>query len=115
MPSVANDDDDDDVDTDDEEYTQEVIRDKTTKESFLSLIDSASEGADLIRIINLLPNSSQRYGHSLTMNAVVKIISRYSTFKDRCAAFYTTRMKGGKETRVVSTYNTLNQSNKENL
>jgi hypothetical protein len=113
MSSVVN--DYDDFDTDDEEFTQEVIRDKTTRESFLSLIDSASVGADLIQIINLLPNSSQRYGHSLTMNAVVKIITRSSTFKDRCTAFYTMKMKGGKETRVVSTYNILNQSNKENL
>jgi hypothetical protein len=56
MPSVVND-DDDDFDTNGEELTQEVIRDKTTRGSFLSLIYSASEVADLIRIINLLPNS----------------------------------------------------------
>ena len=51
MPSIN---DDDDFDTDDEEFTQEVIRDKTTRESFLSLIGSASEGVDLIQFINLL-------------------------------------------------------------
>jgi hypothetical protein len=32
---------------------------KTTKESFLSMIESASDGADIIKTINLLPNSSQ--------------------------------------------------------
>jgi hypothetical protein len=49
----------DDFATNDEEFPQEVTRDKTTRECFLSMIDSASQGVDLIRIINLLPNSTQ--------------------------------------------------------
>ena len=80
-------------DTDDKELALD-IRDTTTKESFLSLIDSASIGEDLVTIIELLPNSSQRYGHSITMNAVLKIISRHALFKDRCTSFYTMRKKG---------------------
>jgi hypothetical protein len=79
------------------------------------MIDAASDGGDLMKIISLLPNSSQRYGHSITMNAVVKIVSHHSTFKDHCTAFYTTKRRENKETRVISTYNTLNQSNKELL
>jgi hypothetical protein len=70
------------------------------------MIDAASDGGDLMKIISLLPNSSQRYGHSITMNAVVKIVSRHSTFKDHCTAFYTTKRRENKETRVISTYNT---------
>jgi len=71
---------DDDVllnsdDTDDEELNLEGLRNITTKESFLSMIDSASIGADLLPIIELLPNLSQRYGHSITMNTVMKIIA----------------------------------------
>ncbi len=39
---------DDEYDTHDEEFSQEVIWDKTKKDSFLSLIASASECVDLI-------------------------------------------------------------------
>ena len=81
-------------DTDDKELALDIIRNTTIKESFLSLIDSASIGEDLVTIIELLPNSSQQYGHSITMNAVLKIISRYTLFKDRCTSFYTMRKKG---------------------
>ena len=107
--------DDDLFDSDDDELVQETIHDKVTKESFISMVKAASDGGDFLKVINLLPNSSQRYGHSLTMNAVIKIICRHATFKDRCTRFYTTKIKSGKETKVVSTYNTLNQSNKELL
>ena len=78
----------------------------------MSLIDGASKGEDLLRIIELLPNSSQRYGHSLTMNAVMKIISRHATYKDRCTSFYTMKKKAGVEKPVLSTYNSLTKSNK---
>jgi hypothetical protein len=104
--------DDDLFDSDDDELVQETIRDKVTKESFISMVEAASDGGDFLKVINLLPNSSQRYGHLLTMNAVIKIICRHATFKDRCTGFYTTKVKSGKETKVVSTYNTLNQSNR---
>jgi hypothetical protein len=107
--------DDDLFDSDDDELVQETINDKVTKESFISMVKAASDGGDFLKVINLLPNSSQQYGHSLTMNAVINIICRHATFKDRCTRFYTTKIKSGKETKVVSTYNTLNQSNKELL
>jgi hypothetical protein len=82
-----------DVDTDDDEIEKEFLRDRTTKETFVSMIDSATQGEDLLRVIDLLPNSSQRYGHSLTMNAIVKIIARHATFKDRCTTFYTIKKR----------------------
>jgi hypothetical protein len=102
--NAINDDDDLllEVDTEDEDLALDVIRDETTKESFMSLIDGASKGEDLLRIIELLPNSSQRYGHSLTMNAVMKIISRHATYKDRCTSFYTMKKSGGRETCVIN-------------
>jgi len=100
--ATSTNDDDDLLDSDDDELEEEVIRDKVMKESFLQLIEKASEGGDLLKVINLLPNSSQHYGHSITMNAIVKIICRYATFKDRCTAFYMTKVKSGKETRVNS-------------
>jgi hypothetical protein len=102
--NAINDDDDLllEVDTDDEDLALDIIRDKTTKESFMPLIGSASKGEDLLRIIELLPNSSQRYGHSLTMNAVMKIISRHATYKDRCTSFYTMKKSGGRETCVIN-------------
>ena len=89
------------------ELVQETIRDKVTKESFISMVEAASDGGDFLKVINLLPNSSQQYGHSLTMNAVITIICRHATFKARCTGFYTTKIKSGKEMKVVSTYTTL--------
>jgi hypothetical protein len=70
--ATSTNDHDDLLDSDNDELEEEVIRDKVTKESFLQLIEKASEGGDLLKVINLLPNSSQRYGHSITMNAIVK-------------------------------------------
>jgi hypothetical protein len=103
------------MDSDDDQLTEEIMRDKVTKESFRAMNESATTGGDFLNIVNLLPNSSQCYGHSLTMNAIIKIICRHSTFKDRCTGFYTTKVKAGKEMKVVSTYNMLNQINKELL
>jgi hypothetical protein len=94
---------------------KETLGEKVTKESFLSMVDNASEGGDFLKILDLLPNSLQRYGHSFTMNAIVKILCHHPTSKIRCTGFYTMKMKGGKETKVVSTFSTLNQSNKELL
>jgi len=93
-------DDDDLMDSDDDELVDETIWDKVTKESFLQMVENVSIEGDLLKIINLLPNSSQCYGQ---MNAIVKIISHHATFKDQCTAFYTTKIKLGKETRVIST------------
>ena len=90
-------DDDDLMDSDDDELVDETIWDKVTKESFLQMVENVSIGGDLLKIINLLFSSSQCYGHSITMNAINKIISRHATFKDRCTAFYTTKIKSGKE------------------
>jgi arsenate reductase-like glutaredoxin family protein len=86
---------------DDDILAEETLEDKMTKESFLSMVENASEGGDISKILNLLPNSSQRYGHALTMNALVKILCRHPSFKDRCTTFYTTKMKAGKKTNVV--------------
>jgi len=82
-----------DVDTDDDEIEKECLRNRTTKESFLSLIEDATNGDEILRIIDLLPNSSQRYGHSLTMNAIVKIFARHALFKDRCTTFWPLKKK----------------------
>jgi len=57
--STATNDDDDLLDSDDDEFVKNAIRDMVTKESFLSMVKAASEGADFLKIINLLPNSSQ--------------------------------------------------------
>jgi len=96
IPNATNN-DDDLMDSDDDELVDEIIRDKVTKESFLQMVENVSIGGDLLKIINLLFSSSQCYGHSITMNAINKIISRHATFKDRCTAFYTTKIKSGKE------------------
>ena len=47
-----------DIDTNNDEFEKECLQDKTTKESFLSLIEDATTGEDLLSIIDRLPNSS---------------------------------------------------------
>ena len=97
---------------DDDEVVQECIRDKITKQSYEAMLTRAATGQELLPIIDLLPNSSQRYGHSITMNAIIKIIGRHSAFKGNCDNFYTIKVKKGKETKVPATYNSLTLSNK---
>jgi hypothetical protein len=80
-----------DVNTDENKIENECLRDRTAKESFLSLIDGATQGEDLPHIIELLPNSSLTYVYSLTMNATVKIIACHGTFKHHCSTFYTVK------------------------
>ncbi len=58
-------DDGDLLDSDNDELVDEIIRDRVTKECFLSMVETASDGGDFLKSINLLPNSSQRFGHSL--------------------------------------------------
>ena len=114
MSSIVNDDgfEDDDDDATEEEMAIETARDQITKQSYNAMIDSATTGTDLLSIIDLLPNSSQRYGHSLTMNALIKIIIRHPSFKDRSDNFYCVKVKKGKDTKVPSTFTSTNHGNK---
>jgi hypothetical protein len=72
-------------------------------------------GTDLLKIFDLLPNSSQRYGHSLSMNALIKIIIRHPVFCERASIFHTVKIKKGKETAVPSTFISLSPTNKQLL
>jgi hypothetical protein len=72
---------------------QESLRDGLTKQSFRSLIDKATIGTDLLKFIDLLPNCSQQYGHSLTMNALTKIIICHPLFHDRASTLIPSRLK----------------------
>ena len=61
------------MDSDDDDLlAKETLGDKVNNESFLSMVDNASEGGDFLKILNFLPNLLQQYGHSLTMNAIIK-------------------------------------------
>jgi hypothetical protein len=65
--------DNDFMDSDDDDLlAKETLGDKVNNESFLSMVDNASEGGDFLKILNFLPNLLQQYGHSLTMNAIIK-------------------------------------------
>jgi hypothetical protein len=80
----------------DDEVVRESIHDKVTNQSFAEMITRAATGRDLLPIIDLLPDSSQCYGHSITMNAVMN-----SAFRDN---FYTLKVEKVKETKVRVTY-----------
>jgi hypothetical protein len=104
-----------DDDNDDEDIVQESLRDGLTEQTFKSLIESATIGTDLLKIFDLLPNCSQQYGHSLTMNALTKIIIHHPLFCDRASIFNTIKIKKGKETTIPSTFISLSQTNKQLL
>jgi hypothetical protein len=81
-----------------------------TRERFLEMVNSASNGNDLLGVLALLPNTAQRWGHSITMNAIIKILCRSPIFKDQCDSFYAVKVKKGAETKVPSTFNSLSPS-----
>jgi hypothetical protein len=97
---------------DDDESLKESVRDKVMKQSFTKMLERASSGQELLPIVDLLPNSSQKYGHSIAMNVIIKLIGRQSAFRDNCEFLYTFKAKKGQETRVPATYTSLSLSNK---
>jgi hypothetical protein len=60
----------------------EKEREATTKDSFLQLLADAKDGSDFLKLIDMLPNSANRYGHSLTMNAIIKILCRHKHIRN---------------------------------
>jgi hypothetical protein len=66
-----------------------------TRERFLERVDSATNGIQLLELLTFLPNTAQRWGHSITMNAVIKILCCSPTFKDQCEPFYAVKAKKG--------------------
>jgi hypothetical protein len=70
--------------TDDDESLKESVRDKVTKQSFTEMLEKASSGQELLPIVDLLPNSSQKYDHSIAMNAIIKLIGHHSAFRNNC-------------------------------
>jgi hypothetical protein len=58
-----------------EDEVEEEEPESITKERFLERIDSAADGIYLLELLTFLPNTAQRWGHSITMYAIIKIIS----------------------------------------
>ena len=81
-----------------------------TRERSLETVNNASNGNDFLGVLTLLPNTAQRWGHSITMNAIIKIWCRSPIFKDQCDSFYAVKVKKGAETKVPSTFNSLSPS-----
>ncbi len=90
---------------DDDESLKESVRDKVMKQSFTKMLERASSGQELLPIVDLIPNLSQKYGHSIAINAIIKLIDHHSAFRDHC-------VKKRKETRVPAMYTSLTLSNK---
>jgi hypothetical protein len=68
------------ADEDNNDIAHELLHDSVTKQSFAAMLESAKTGSDILKVADLLPNSSQRDGHSITMNALIKIIVRHLIF-----------------------------------
>jgi len=91
-------------DSDDDDLVENTICDKVTKESFLALVEAASNGGDFIKIINLLPNSSQRSDRltNTTEKAMVRLFSPSPTFTDVSSSVNeTASYVAAKEVKVV--------------
>jgi hypothetical protein len=93
-----------------EEEVEEEECDSMSREKFLERVNSASNGNDVLGVLALLPNTAQRWGHSITMNAIIKVLCRSPVFKDQCDSFYAVKVKKGVETKVPSTFNSLSPS-----
>jgi hypothetical protein len=79
------------------------------KQSFTTRVEEASTGEALLELIGLLPNNAQKYGHSITMNAVIKKIARVPVFRDETACLYTAKQKNGHEVKVSLTFSALSK------
>jgi hypothetical protein len=79
------------------------------KQSFTTRVEEASTGEALLELIGLLPNNAQKYGHSITMNAVIKKIARAPVFRDETACLYTAKQKNGHEVKVSLTFSALSK------
>ncbi len=80
-----------------------------TRQGYLSCINEASDGQHLLDIINLLPNSARHYGHSLTMNAIIKTISRHLVFCEQSNPLFVTKHKSRKDVQVTATFSSLSK------
>jgi hypothetical protein len=78
-------------------------REATTKDS--EMINHAKDGSGLLKIIDMLPNSANHYGNSLTMNAIIKILCQHEHFKKPCDILLATKVKNGKEISLPSMFN----------
>jgi hypothetical protein len=94
----------DDEDNDDDEVAMETVHDQATEQSYMAMVDSATTGTDLLKLIDLLPNSSQYYGHSITMNALIKIIICHPSFREWSDHFYCIKVKKGEEQSSINIY-----------
>jgi hypothetical protein len=108
-------DEDDDDDDDESTVVQESLCDRVTKQSYASLMENSTSGRDLLKLTYLLPNSSQRYGHSLTINAIVKIMFHHPMFWDQSFIFCALKVRTCEDTSVSATFTSLNQANKQLL
>jgi hypothetical protein len=100
-------DEDDDGSKEEKEVEQSIL----TKEGYLTCIDASSNGQQLLDIIDLLPISAQCYGHSLTMNSIIKIFSKHPVFHEQCNPLFVVKHNNGKNVRVMSTCSSLSKEN----
>ncbi len=90
-----------------EEEVEEDEAESMSRKRLLERVNNASSGNDLLDVLALLPNIAQRWGHSITMHAIIKILCHKPIFKDQCDLFYAVKVKKGMETNVPSTFNSL--------
>jgi hypothetical protein len=65
------------------------------KEEFLTMVNTVTDGKQLLDIITLLPNTAQCWGHSITMNPIIKLLCCASLLKEQCKTFLVVMVKKG--------------------
>jgi hypothetical protein len=81
-----------------------------SRDRILERFNSVSNGNEVLAVLALLPNTAQRWSHSITTNAIIKVLCCSPVFKDQCDSFYVVKVKKGVETKVLSTFNSLSLS-----
>jgi hypothetical protein len=94
-----------------EEADEDLAADDTeemTKERFARTLETARSGTELAPLISALPNSGAKYGYSLVMNSILKILvmeAKYlCQFGSQC---FTTKKLKNTSKSVINTYKKL--------
>jgi len=98
-----------------EEEVEEEEAESMSRERFIKKVNNASNGDDLLDVLALLPNTAQRWRHSITLNAIIKILCHSPIFKDQCDSFHAVKVKKGVDTKLLSTFNSLSPSLESSL
>jgi hypothetical protein len=86
------------------------------KEIFAMHLETASNGYDLWECIQMLPSCREKWGHAITMNNIIKTISRHSYFREQQHLLTAPELtKKGTAKTLILTYGGMNKEIQEHV